>query len=429
MTKTNDYYVEFTQAMKKDYTILAPNMLPSHFKLICNFMNTYGYHMELLESQGPEITELGLRYVHNDACYPAILIIGQFLDALLSGKYDPDKTALIYFQTGGGCRASNYISLLRKALERAGFAQVPVISFSYSGLESHSGFKLSLKQTLGLLEAVLYGDLIWTLVNQTRPYEIKEGEAEALEARWIQELGLKIGSDSKLIRRHSKDIAAAIIESFAAIPVEKEAKIRVGVVGEIYVKYSPLGNNNLIQFLNKEGAEVITPGLLDFLTYCTANGVFDHKLYGQGGLVYVAKKTAYRYLCRKKRHLIALIEAEGSFEPPMPFEDVVKLNDGYISPGVKMGEGWLLTAEMLELAEVGVKNIVCVQPFGCLPNHVCGKGMMRPVKERHKELNIVTIDYDPGASRVNQENRLKLMLATARSRLEAGGSCLQTSSE
>ena len=180
MAATNKYYIEFTEEMKDDYTILVPNMLPSHFKLICNFMNTYGYHMELLETEGPEITELGLRYVHNDACYPAILVIGQFLDALKSGKYDPHKTALIYFQTGGGCRASNYISLLRKALAKAGFDYVPVISFSFSDLEDHSGFKLSIKQLLGLLDAVLYGDLLWTLVNQTKPYEITAGEADAL---------------------------------------------------------------------------------------------------------------------------------------------------------------------------------------------------------------------------------------------------------
>lgn len=420
MKKNHKYYVEFTEAMKEDYTILAPNMLPAHFKLICNTLNTYGYRMELLETNGPGITELGLRYVHNDACYPAILIIGQFLDALLSGRYNPRKTALIFFQTGGGCRASNYISLLRKALERAGFGYVPVISFSFTDLERHAGFRIQLKQIPGLLDAVLFGDLIWTLVNQTRPYEIREGESDALEARWVEELGARLGADRKLFRARSKETAREIIRSFAAIPVKKQTKLKVGVVGEIYVKYSPLGNNNLIRFLNKEGAEVITPGLLDFLTYCTANGVFERELYGRGGFSYLTRKLGYRYLCRKKHQMIQLIEEAGGFEPPMPFEEIVRLNDGYISPGVKMGEGWLLTAEMLELANSGVKNIVCVQPFGCLPNHICGKGMMRPVKERNPDINIVTVDYDPGASRVNQENRLKLMLATARDRLEAG---------
>ena len=414
---TNEYYVQFTEEMKKDYTILAPNMLPAHFKLICNFMSTYGYHMELLENDGPEITELGLRYVHNDACYPAILIIGQFLDALMSGKYDPDKTALIYFQTGGGCRASNYISLLRKALAKAGFAHVPVISFSFSNLEKHPGFKLNVKQLLGLLDAVLYGDLLWLLVNQTKPYEINAGDADALEAEWIQRLGKSIGADSNLIMRHSKNIYRQMISDFAAIPKEERDTVKVGVVGEIYVKYSPLGNNKLVDFLNKEGAEVTTPGLLDFLTYCSYNGIVDKKLYGRGGLSYWGSKIAYRYLCKKKRDLITLLEEEGSFDPPCPFEQVVKLNEGYISNGVKMGEGWLLTSEMLELAGSGIKNIVCVQPFGCLPNHVCGKGMMRPIKERNPDINIVAVDYDPGASRVNQENRLKLMLSTARERL------------
>lgn len=414
---TNKYYIQFTEEMKQDYTILAPNMLPAHFKLICNFMNTYGFHMELLETDGPEITELGLRYVHNDACYPAILVIGQFLDALMSGKYDPHKTALIYFQTGGGCRASNYISLLRKALDKAGFGYVPVISFSFSDLEEHPGFKLSIKQLLGLLDAVLYGDLLWLLVNQTRPYEIKAGDAEALEAEWIKRLGEDIGADSKLFRRHSKDICREIIKDFAAIPKEKRKAVKVGIVGEIYVKYAPLGNNNLVDFLNKEGAEVTTPGLLDFLTYCSYNGIIDKKFYGRGGLVYWGSKIAYEYLCKKKRDLIALLEEEGSFDAPCPFEHVIALNDGYISNGVKMGEGWLLTSEMLELADSGIKNIVCVQPFGCLPNHVCGKGMMRPIKERNPDINIVAVDYDPGASKVNQENRLKLMLSTARDRL------------
>lgn len=417
MAATNKYYIEFTEEMKDDYTILVPNMLPSHFKLICNFMNTYGYHMELLETEGPEITELGLRYVHNDACYPAILVIGQFLDALKSGKYDPHKTALIYFQTGGGCRASNYISLLRKALAKAGFDYVPVISFSFSDLEDHSGFKLSIKQLLGLLDAVLYGDLLWTLVNQTKPYEITAGEADALKDEWIRRLGDSIGSDSSLIMRHSKDISREIIRDFAKIPKEKRNAVKVGIVGEIYVKYAPLGNNKLVDFLNEEGAEVTTPGLLDFLTYCAYNGVVDKKFYGRGGLVFWGSKIAYKYLCKKKRGLIALLEEEGSFDAPCPFEHVVALNEGYISPGVKMGEGWLLTAEMLELADSGIKNIVCVQPFGCLPNHVCGKGMMRPIKERNPDINIVAVDYDPGASKVNQENRLKLMLSTARDRL------------
>lgn len=417
MAATNKYYIEFTEEMKDDYTILVPNMLPSHFKLICNFMNTYGYHMELLETEGPEITELGLRYVHNDACYPAILVIGQFLDALKSGKYDPHKTALIYFQTGGGCRASNYISLLRKALAKAGFDYVPVISFSFSDLEDHSGFKLSIKQLLGLLDAVLYGDLLWTLVNQTKPYEITAGEADTLEDEWIRRLGDSIGSDSSLIMRHSKDISREIIRDFAKIPKEKRNAVKVGIVGEIYVKYAPLGNNKLVDFLNEEGAEVTTPGLLDFLTYCAYNGIVDQKFYGRGGLVFWGSKIAYKYLCKKKRGLIALLEEEGSFDAPCPFEHVVALNEGYISPGVKMGEGWLLTAEMLELADSGIKNIVCVQPFGCLPNHVCGKGMMRPIKERNPDINIVAVDYDPGASKVNQENRLKLMLSTARDRL------------
>ena len=416
MPETN--YIQFTEEMKKDYTILVPTMLPMHFELIISIMSTYGYKMELLRSSGPEIAETGLRYVHNDTCYPAILVIGQFIDALKSGKYDEHKVALILFQTGGGCRASNYIPLLRKALERAGYGYVPVISFSMMGLEKHPGFKIGLKELHGLLYAVTYGDLIMTLQNQCRPYEITKGESEALAERWTKRLGRELGSGRVKYSR-IKENYGRIIRDFAAIPMKKRDAVKVGVVGEIFVKYSPLGNNNLEQFLISEGAEVVVPGLLDFCLYCVFNSVEDYVLYGRNRLSHIAYKIAYRFLCDKKNDMIAAIKAEGSFDAPTPFEHTVKLANGYISNGTKMGEGWLLTAEMMELAESGVKNIVCTQPFGCLPNHICGKGMMRPIKERNPGVNIVAIDYDAGATKVNQENRLKLMLANARDNLSA----------
>jgi predicted nucleotide-binding protein (sugar kinase/HSP70/actin superfamily) len=408
-------YIPFTEEMKKDYTILVPTMLPMHFELIISVMRTYGYKMELLRSSGPEIAETGLRYVHNDTCYPAILVIGQFIDALQSGKYDPDKVALILFQTGGGCRASNYIPLLRKALIRAGFGHIPVISFSLAGLEKHPGFKLSVKKLHGMMYAVMYGDLLMSLVNQCKPYELHRGDAEALAEKWTQRLGHELGS-GRIRYKKIKENYRRIIDEFAAIPREARDTVKVGVVGEIFVKYSPLGNNDLEQFLVDEGAEVVVPGLLDFCLYCVYNSIEDYKLYGRNRISHLIYGIAYRFLCNKKHDMIEIMEREESFTPPTPFERTAELAKGYISNGTKMGEGWLLTAEMLELAESGVKNIVCTQPFGCLPNHICGKGMMRPIKEHNPDVNIVAIDYDAGATKVNQENRLKLMLSNARQR-------------
>lgn len=404
--------------MKKDYTILVPTMLPLHFELILSVLRTYGYNIEILKNSGPEIAETGLRYVHNDTCYPAILVVGQFISALNSGKYDLEKTALILFQTGGGCRASNYIPLLRKALERAGLAHIPVISFSLAGLEKHSGFKLSLKKLHAMMYGVLYGDLLMSLANQCKPYEIHRGDADALFESWTAKLGQELGSGGKIKYNKIKENYEEIIHNFSAIPMKKREAVQVGVVGEIFVKYSPLGNNNLEQFLIDEGAEVTVPGLADFCLYSVYNSIMDYKMYGRGFLPYLMYSAAYKFICHKKRDIIELIKKESDFKPMTPFEKTVDLADEYISKGVKMGEGWLLTAEMLELAESGVKNIVCTQPFGCLPNHICGKGMMRPIKEKNPDINIVAIDYDAGATKVNQENRLKLMLENARANMQ-----------
>ncbi len=411
----NQYYVPFTKEMKKDYTILVPTMLPMHFKMIISILRTYGYRIDLLETSGPEIAEMGLRYVHNDTCYPAILVIGQLMQALTSGKYDPHKVAMVQFQTGGGCRASNYISLLRKALEKAGYGYVPVISFSLAGIEKHPGFQLSVGKLHAMLYGVLYGDLLMTLVNQCRAYELDKGQAQRLADRWTERLGREMGQGGKVSYRRVRENYRAILRDFAAIPMEKRDAVKVGVVGEIFVKYSPLGNNNLEQFLTGEGAEVVVPGLIDFCLYCVYNNILDHELLGRGSLAsYEIYKIAYRFLCKKKNEMSAIIREDGHFNAPTPFEHTVTLGKDYIHSGVKMGEGWLLTSEMLELAESGVKNIVCTQPFGCLPNHICGKGMMKPIKERNPDVNIVAIDYDAGATKVNQENRLKLMLANAR---------------
>lgn len=406
-------YVPFTEEMKRDYTILMPNMLPMHFQLIAKVASTYGYRMELLETSGQSIVETGLKYTHNDACYPAVCVIGQFLDALLSGKYDVHKVALIMFQTGGGCRASNYISLIRKALERAGMGFVPVISFSFAGLEKHPGFKLTLPLLHGFAYAVLFGDLLMSLKSQVEPYERQKGDAAAMCARWTVCLGKELGNGAKIHYAHVKKLYGEVLQDFAAIPRTGKKTVQVGVVGEIFVKYSPLANNHLEEFLIREGAEVTMPGLMDFVLYMVYNNMVEYRVYGKKAVLQPMIHLAWRYLCGKKNDIIRMVKEQGVFRPWTPFEQVPKLAEEFISPAVKMGEGWLLTAEMMELAHAGCRNIVCAQPFGCLPNHICGKGMMKPIKEKYPDVNIVAIDYDAGASRVNQENRLKLMLANA----------------
>ncbi len=406
-------YIPFTEEMRKDYTILIPNMLPMHFELISKVFNSYGIKTELLLTQGQHIKDTGLKYCHNDTCYPAILVIGQFIDALQSGKYNPNKTALMMFQTGGGCRASNYINLIRKALAKAGLAHVPVISFSFSGLEKHPGFKLTVPMIHRMMYAVLYGDLLMLLKNQCLPYEIKKGESDRLAEEWTDRLVAEMSSGAisyKKVKQNYKKI----VEDFKNIPREEIKKVKVGIVGEIFVKYSPLANNNLEKFLVSEGAEVTVPGLVDFCLYCVKNSLVDKELYGRNKKTYRLYKIVYKFVLKKQQDIIDIIKEFSDFEPPTPFDHTVALVQGYIGMGTKMGEGWLLTAEMLELADKGVPNIVCTQPFGCLPNHICGKGMMKPIKERNPDINIVAIDYDAGATAVNQENRIKLMLANSK---------------
>ena len=405
-------FAVFTPEMKKDYTILVPTMLPMHFKIMEAILNSYGYKAVLLENTGSSVKDCGLKYVHNDTCYPALLVIGQLIDAIQSGKYDPHKVALLISQTGGGCRASNYISLLRKALQKAGYEYIPVLSFNISGLESQPGFKITVPMLHRMLYAVLYGDLLMLLRNQCRPYEIRTGESQALADKWTKRLTDEMAS-SRVKYSKVKANYRAILDDFARIPMRREDKVKVGIVGEIFVKFSPLGNNNLEDFLFHEGAEVVMPGLLDFCLYCVYNNIMDTKLYGMNRLKAPAARIIFNFLVGKQKDLIDIIEQHGVFRGPTPFEHTISLTKGYIGIGAKMGAGWLLTAEMLELIDEGVENIVCTQPFGCLPNHIVGKGMMKPIKERHPGVNIVAVDYDPGATKINQENRIKLMLANA----------------
>ena len=404
--------VEFTKEMK-DYTILAPNMLDIHFRILINVFGMYGYKTELLQNDGRSVIDEGLKYVHNDTCYPALLVIGQLIDALNSGKYNPDKTALLITQSGGGCRASNYIHLLRKALKKAGYPQVPVISLNLSGLEKNSGFKIRLSMALKMLSTVIYGDLITLLKNQVEPYEVNEGDCAKLTQKWVDDLTAQYKKGKGYSYREIKRTLPEITKSFSEIPVKKIKKTKVGIVGEIYVKYSPLANNHLEEFLAGQGCEVMVPGLLGFLNFKVDNRLEDIKLYGGNPFKKIAMQIAMWYLSKVESNLLSAAKAYGNFTVPAPYAHIKEMCTKIIGAGCKMGEGWLLTAEMMELIESGYGNIVCAQPFGCLPNHIVGKGMIRKLKEMYPQSNIVPIDYDPGATKVNQENRIRLMLAVA----------------
>lgn len=409
--------VEFTREMKKDYTIITPNMAPIHFELIKNVLESFGYHIDLLRTTGREIADEGLKYVHNDTCYPALLSIGQLMHALHSGKYDLHKVALIMTQTGGGCRASNYIHLLRKALKKDGLDFIPVISLNLSGLESNSGFKITLPMIRQAIAALTYGDLLMLLKNQTKPYEVTPGESDALVDSWTNQLTKLFQQGKAFSQREVREYFQKIAQSFANIKRRDVEKIKVGVVGEIYVKYSPLANNNLEQFLFEQDCEVMVPGILSFMIFKVDNRLEDIRLYGGSQAKKQVCTLLKWYFTKYETDLIAAVKQFPQFTAPAPYSHLKELAGKVIGYGCKMGEGWLLTAEAMELVESGYGNVVCAQPFGCLPNHIVGKGMIRKVKNLYPQANIVPIDYDPSATQVNQENRIKLMLAVAKENL------------
>lgn len=402
-----NHHVVFTKEMRKTHTILIPDMLPIHFRLIIAVFKKYGYNMVLLRNSARAVVDEGLKNVHNDTCYPALLVVGQFIDALKSGKYDPERVALMISQTGGGCRASNYIHLLRKALA-ADYPDIPVISLNFSGMEKSPGFKITLPILLKLLNAVLYGDLLMSLYNQCKPYEKTAGATDEALENMEKRLAAMIESGGFGKKKRNYKM---IIDAFSKIERTGEQKPRVGIVGEIYVKYSPLANNHLEEFLITEGCEPVVPGLMDFVLYCTVNNVNDGRIYGFKNTMTRLSGILYKILLKESRKLNSVITEYGGFRAMDDFEELRKEADKLINQGVKMGEGWLITAEMGCLAKTGTENIVCTQPFGCLPNHIVAKGMTRKVKEEYPFANIVAIDYDPGATVVNQENRLKLMIA------------------
>lgn len=404
-------HVEFTKEMKKTHTILVPMMLPIHFQFLRNILCKEGYRVEILKTEGQQIIDEGLKNVHNDTCYPALLVIGQMIDALKSGKYDTAHIALAITQTGGGCRASNYIHLLRKALVQAGFEHVPVISVNFSQLEKNSGFKLTPKMLLRLLYAFLYGDMLMWIKNQCKPYELEKGSTDALVTTWIDTITAQFDSLSYMRMKHNYQ---EMLHDFAALPRSQEPKIQVGIVGEIYMKYAPLGNNELEDFLIREGCEPVVSGVLDFGLYCLENSLIDHAYYGRNKKSYRFIQMADKLIQNMQKKAITAIQKQGTFRAPDTFQEVIENSEGIINRGTKMGEGWLLTSEMVTLIKNGVHNIVCCQPFGCLPNHIVAKGMTRKIKDKYPMANIVAVDYDPSATKVNQENRLKLMLSNAR---------------
>lgn len=409
--------VEFTKEMKKDYTILIPQMAPIHFELIETAVKACGYNVELLRECTPHTVETGLKYVNNDACYPSILTTGQMIEALESGKYDPNKTALIMSQTGGGCRATNYIGFIRKALKDAGFPQVPVISFNVVGMEKMSGFKITLGLAERLLKCVTYGDLLQKLLMKNRAYEINKGETQKLYEKWLEKCKKLVEkSNSKQFKQSIYDM----VEDFEKIPLDtKLKKPRVGIVGEVLIKYHPFGNNFVANVLEQEGAEVILPDFMGFIKF-----IATHKItFNQLLKIDKAKATIFKAAIKlidifEKDLKIALASSKKDYLPPCNIwhlEDKVK---DILSIGNQTGEGWFLTAEMVEYIEHDIPNIVCVQPFACLPNHIVGKGVIKTIRETYPNANITPVDYDPGASESNQTNRLKLLMTVAKDNLK-----------
>lgn len=408
-------YPKWDKSMKATHKILVPDMLPWHFLIIERVLKLEGFDLEVLKNETRAVIDEGLKHVHNDTCYPCLCVTGQYINALKSGKYDLEHTALLITQTGGGCRASNYMPLIRKAIKNE-FPSVPVVSINFSGLEKDSTLEIGAKLFLKLAYCILYGDAIMWCYNQTKPYEKTSGVAEAAREKAVDFAVSKFekGGYSKY-----KKIIKEIIDIFAAVERTQEKKVKVGIVGEIYVKYSRLGNNGLENFLLEEGCEPVVPALMDFILYCIINTVNDGALYGHSRGKSFIYKRVYNLVHRMQKNVIKLFAAEGTFLPPHDFEHLRKCADKVLHQGVKMGEGWLIPAEMCALAETGVPNIVCAQPFGCLPNHIAGKGAVRTLKNIYPDVNVAAVDYDPSATKVNQENRIKLMLATARENAKA----------
>ena len=407
--------VIFTEEMRKTYTILSPQISPFHLNLVQPALNRYGYRVEVMPDSR-EAVATGLKYVNNDACYPTIITVGAIMNALLSGRYDLDKTAVIMTQTGGGCRATNYIAMIRRALKSANMAQIPVISMSFTGIEKNPGFKITLPMLRSLVNAVLYGDLLMRCVYKVRPYEKNAGETNALYKEWNERLTSEFAAGDVPTKKY----AARIVKEFGDIPTLDIVKPRVGIVGEILVKFHPLANNYVVDLVEREGGEAVVPDFVDFFLYSFYNSTIKHDLLDgklKGKLI---SDVGIWYIERLRAPMVAALRGT-KFGTPSRINRLADSAERVVGLGTMVGEGWFLTAEMLELIEEGAPNIICMQPFACLPNHVTGKGVMKELKRRYPQANIVAVDYDPGASEVNQINRIKLMMSVAIENLSSDG--------
>ena len=407
----------FTEEMRKNYTILAPQMSPIHFELLEPAFKAAGYNLVVLDNDNKAAVDAGLKYVNNDACYPSLIVVGQMMDAVTSGKYDTDHLAIIMTQTGGGCRASNYVGFIRRALEKAGYPQIPVISLNLSKLEANPGFKFTLKLIQRGLYCLVFGDILMRCIYATRPYEAVPGATDAMHRKWVDKISEYVSTDRMLSHRTYKRFCREMVSDFDHIERLDIEKPKVGIVGEILVKFMPMANNYLAELLESEGAEPVVPDLIDFFLYCFYNTNFKAEKLGK-------KKSSARIAnlgiwgvekLRSAAHK-ALEESE-HFYPPSSIYETAKNAEPIVSHGNQTGEGWFLTGEMVELINSGVNNIVCCQPFACLPNHIVGKGVIKELRHQYPLSNIVAIDFDPGASEVNQLNRIKLMLSTAQKNL------------
>ncbi len=419
-TSTEFERVQFTEKMKEEgYTILCPQMAPIHFDLLIDIFQRNGYNLELLPSVDHGAVDAGLKYVNNDICYPSILVTGQIMEAVTSGRYDTDKLAVIITQTGGGCRATNYISLIRKALKAAGLGHIPVIALSFKDLgERNPGFKVTAPMLYQAIYGILYGDLLMMALYRTRPYEAEPGAAQALFDHWMAVCKAQLRRGVK--RSEWKKTVRQIVDDFDTLPLVGEGtKPRVGVVGEILVKFHPTANNQIVDVIEREGCEAVVPGLTEFFLFGIAGSIFQKDPLGRSAKGAAGARVALAALDKIRKPLNDALRDSVRFEPPANIYELAEYASEILSLCNSMGEGWLLTAEMVELIRTGAPNVVCTQPFACLPNHVVGKAVIKELRRRYPESNIVAVDYDPGASEVNQLNRIKLMISVAKANLEA----------
>ncbi len=409
--------VQFTEEMRKEYTILCPQMSPIHFEILESAFRACGYRFEVLPNDNKRAVDMGLKYVNNDACYPSLMVVGQIMDALLSGHYDLNKTAIIMTQTGGGCRATNYVGFIRRALEKAGMPQIPVISLNLAGIESNPGFHLNLDMLMRAAYGAVFGDVFMRCIYRMRPYEKEPGSVEAVHQKWLKKCQDFVSAKHMNFFTFQK-MCRQMIREFDAIPITEEKKPRVGIVGEILVKFAPAANNYLVELLESEGAEAVCPDLIDFMLYCFYNQIYKAEYLGTKKKAAVLSRLGIWGIERLRGGAAKAFQNSKHFDAPTSIYKIVEYAKPIVNIGNQTGEGWFLTGEMVELIHAGVPNIVCCQPFACLPNHIVGKGVIKELRKQYPLSNIVAIDYDPGASEVNQLNRIKLMLSTAQKNLK-----------